>query len=230
MLKGFFDIDKPFWQWFCKIPEVVALSILWILCCLPVVTILPASIALYDAIARGVMNGAGGYFRRFFSTLWNELKRGILLTLLWGALLLMILYGETMLYSMAEVQPEAGYLLPVFMGLYLIYFGVLGWLIPLESRYHFRFWQLQGYAYRFFLGRLPYSALMLVISVAGVILCLLWPLLVIIIPGVIAMLHCIFVEKVFKKQFPDDYPADEVYPPGPPENDPAKPLPTPTEE
>lgn len=226
MLKGFFDIDKPFWQWFCKIPEVVALSILWILCCIPVVTILPSSIALYDAISRGVMNGEGGYFRRFFTTFWKELKRGVLLTLLWGGLLLLILYGETMLVSMAEVYPEAIYMLPVFLVLYLIYFGVLSWLIPLESRYFLRFWQLQGHAYRFFLGRLPYSALMLVISIAGVVLCFLWPLLVIIIPGVIAMLHCIFVEKAFKKQFPNDYPDDDVFPPGPPANDPAKPLPT----
>ena len=46
-MNSIFDMDKPFWKWLGKIPELVLLSLFWFICCIPVITIGPASSALY---------------------------------------------------------------------------------------------------------------------------------------------------------------------------------------
>jgi len=46
MARRFFDVENPFWDWIGKLPELCALSLLWVAFCLPVVTIVPATCAL----------------------------------------------------------------------------------------------------------------------------------------------------------------------------------------
>ena len=65
----FFNPEKGIWAWLSTLVDVVGLSVLWIALCLPVVTIGPATAALYYAVVRYVRrreSGAfGGYLRSF---------------------------------------------------------------------------------------------------------------------------------------------------------------------
>lgn len=208
MFGGFFDMDKPFWRWIGKIPELIALSFFWYICCIPIITIIPASCALFDAISRYTMMDDKGSFRRFFRTFWKELKSGIPLTLFWLVIAAVTYFGDNIILYQAENNSTFQIISVVYRIMILMIIAYLGWLIPLQSRYYNNFVNLHVNALRFFLGRLPSTGLMLLITVLVVIVCLAHPMtycLLVVAPAVIAVFHSVQVEKAFMRVFPDDY-------------------------
>lgn len=207
MFKGLFDMDRPLWRWLGKIPEMIGLSLCWYICCLPIITIIPACCALFDAVSRNLMMDDKGCFKRFFRSFLRELKQGIPLTLFWLLIGFIAMYGNLILKQMAT----AGGFFATFFLLYkimiLFMFAYLSWLIPLQSRYNQKFIGLHINALRFFFGRLLGSFGMLLTMIAVVFLCMLryTLFLVSVAPCLIAILHAIPVEKGFRKAFPNDY-------------------------
>ena len=208
MFGGFFDMDKPFWRWVGKVPDIIALSFLWYVCCIPIVTIIPASCALFDAVSRNLMMDDKGCYKRFFRTFWRELKMGIPMTLLWLVLAAIAFIGDSILtYNMQQNESYA--LFSIFYRIMLLFaLGYLGWLVPLESRYHQTFLGLHVNSLRFFLGRLPGTGLILLTDILVVAVVLLHQFtlcLIVVAPCLIAIFHSMIVEKAFMKAFPNDY-------------------------
>lgn len=208
MFGGFFDMDKPFWRWLGKIPELLGLSFFWYICCIPVITIIPASCALFDAVSRYTMLDDKGSFRRFFRTFWKELKQGIPLTLFWLLIAVLSFIGSGVMSAQARQDQLFAVLSIIYHIMLLMMVAYLCWLIPLQSRYHNSFVSLHFNSLRFFLGKLPGSILMFLILVGMVILCIAHPYtycLLVVAPALVAVLHSIIVEKAFMKVFPNDY-------------------------
>lgn len=208
MFGGFFDMDKPFWRWVGKIPELIGLSFFWYICCIPVITIIPASCALFDAISRYTMMDDTGSFRRFFRTFWKELKHGIPLTIFWLVIAFVAYWGDSIILYNAQSNDTFAIFSIAYRILILTLLGYIGWVVPLQSRYYNSFVGLHLNALRFFLGRLPSTGLMLLETAVVVILCIAHPYtycLLIFAPAVIAVFHSVQVEKSFMLVFPDDY-------------------------
>lgn len=208
MFGGFFDMDKPFWRWVGKIPDIVGLSFCWYICSIPLITIIPASCALFDAVSRTLMMDDKGCYKRFFRSFVRELKQGIPLSILWIIITIIAFFGNQILNAGIEFSS----LFSTFSALHLVMMitmvGYLGWLIPLQSRYNNSFLGLHINALKFFLGRLPSSGLMILTSVGLVLLAIIHPYtycLLVFVPGVIAILHSLSVEKAFQIAFPQDY-------------------------
>ena len=209
MFGGFFDTDKPFWAAVCRIPELVALTFFWFICCIPIVTIIPSCTALFDAIARCTAEGDKGSFTRFFRTFKNELKQGIPITLFWLVLAVVMLYGNDLMEYNAGLNPDKYQLLAVAYKLnFVVFFGVLAWIVPMQSRFINTFGRLHLNAMKLFLGRLPHTILLLLIVGLFVLLFLVHPIfymLLVIAPALIALLQYFVVDKVFHKVFPEYY-------------------------
>lgn len=82
---GAFQYDNPVMAILARIANMMIVSFLWLLCCLPVVAILPATGALFHTTAKVVRGDGNGVARDFFTSLKGSLKRGIPLTLACGA-------------------------------------------------------------------------------------------------------------------------------------------------
>lgn len=65
--------------------DMIILSALWVVSCLPVVTIVPATAALYYATVKSVRRGVGKPSREFWQSFKTNLWRGIGATVLLGA-------------------------------------------------------------------------------------------------------------------------------------------------
>lgn len=208
MFKGLFDMDNSFWQWVGRIPDMVVLSLCWYICCIPIVTIIPASCALYDCISRNLMMDEKGYYARFFRTFWRELKHGIPLTLLWLFSILILLFGFYMFSAANQGSSPITILSVMYLIFTVMVLGYLGWLIPLQSRYNQSFLQLHINAAKFTIARLPGTALMLLVTFGVVAVSLLHhftlPLLLV-APALITIIHTFPVEKAFRIAFPNDY-------------------------
>ena len=196
--RRFFDPDNTFWYWLTKLPELCGLSLIWLLCSLPLLTLVPATLALYDATARNLRPDEKGMYRRFFRTFKNELGKGILIGLLWLAL-------ASLLYFGFETTKQAGHgvLTLVYQISCLLPLAVFCWLIPLQSRFVYPFWQLHKNAAIFALANLPKTGLMLLILLLALLACWYIPVLAIPMPALIALLHSFPVEKVFADFTPE---------------------------
>ena len=87
MARNFFNPEGLVWKPLGALGDLVMLSLLWGICSIPLVTIGPATAALYDCTAHCVRRGEDGLFSRFKRTFLAELKTGLLSTLLWAAVL-----------------------------------------------------------------------------------------------------------------------------------------------
>lgn len=199
-----FDPDNFFWRWFGKMADITVLSILWILCCLPIVTIIPACIALYDTIAHCVHGTDEQPYKHFFLSLKSELLRGIGMTLLWGVLAFALATGYNYLYYLGQTNQFFAMYSLAYLATMLIPVGILAWLIPLESRFSHSFITLHKTAATFAIVHLPTTAILLVLLAAAIVLLMLLPVLAILMPGLVVTIQAWFIEKVFKSYLPDE--------------------------
>lgn len=77
---GVFNYDNPIMAVMIRIANLMLLSFYWAVCCIPVVTIIPASAALYHTIVTVVQGNGAGVTKDFFQVFIRELKNGILLS------------------------------------------------------------------------------------------------------------------------------------------------------
>jgi uncharacterized membrane protein YesL len=198
MARRFFDPENSLWHWIGKVPELFCLSLFWLVLCVPVITIAPASIALYDAVVRKLRPDEKGLFRRFFTTFWKELGRGILLSLLWLVIAAALTYCYNLLTTRAEADSSLAVITLVYQVSLLIPIGVFLWVIPLEARFVYGFWQLHKTALVYAFAYLPQTALLLLLAALALVGCWYMPVFILIIPAVLALLLSLPTEKVFR--------------------------------
>lgn len=84
-MNGLLNLDGPVMQFITKIVYSVYLNILWLICCLPIVTIGASTTALYYVTLKIVKNEEGNLTKAFFHSFKENFKQG---TLIW-----LILFG-----------------------------------------------------------------------------------------------------------------------------------------
>ena len=211
---GFFNPEKGIWAWLSTMVDVCGLSIVWIFLCLPVVTIGPATAALYYAVVRYVRRRESGAFGCFFRSFRTNFKVGLL------AGLIVIPLGLALLGGYAVVRWYGTRLGGGAYVLYVAYYfalalpaGVLCWLFPLLGRFDCNVKNLFGTAFRLTLVHLPSTVVIVLLTAQAVALCvaLWWP--VVFVPVIAMLLASLFTERVFRKYAPELAPRED----GPPE-------------
>lgn len=82
---GAFKYGDPLMNVLVRIANLMILSFFWLLCSLPIVTMLPAAAALYHTMVKVVRGNGNGVVREYFKSFSGALKKGILLSLLSAA-------------------------------------------------------------------------------------------------------------------------------------------------
>ena len=86
----------------------------------------------------------------------------------------------------------------------LIPLGILAWLIPVESRFEYRFLELFRVSAIYAILHLPTTILMLVCLIVALVMVSFLPVLGLLLPGITVTVQCRFVEKVFSKYIPQE--------------------------
>lgn len=122
MMEKLLNVEGPVMTFLNKTGQLIVLSLLWLLCCIPIVTIPAATTALYYAVAKSVRFDTGSaakeYWRSFKANILRGIAAGIPMALLaavlamnlkiledggsnalrWGALLGLILLTAVSIY------------------------------------------------------------------------------------------------------------------------------------
>ena len=197
MAGGIFDPDNWFYRSTEKLVDLVFLSVFWLACCLPVVTIGPATAALYNAAVRCIRGDERNSWGVFLRTLRSELKVGVLATLavLPAAVLLAFLQG--LLYQ--TVSTAQGALLYMAYQVFLLLpLGMVSYLFPVLSRFTFRTGGLLLNSAKLAVAHLPSTAAMGLLLALAIWVCSFLPLLAVVLPAVLALVQSLFLERIFR--------------------------------
>ena len=90
---GLFNYNNPVIVFMVRVANMIIASLYWILCCIPVVTILPACAALYHTVSKVIFGNGNGVTRDFFKAFKAALKPGVALTVLIEVVGALIAFG-----------------------------------------------------------------------------------------------------------------------------------------
>lgn len=132
-MSNFFSNEGPVWQALERIGYMILLNLIWLLCCLPVITMIPATAAFYYAAIKSVRRGCGYAPREFFRSFRNNLKRGIPLTVA------VIMLGGLLVLNLKLTFPAKSEREVIFIMIYILFLlllaGFLVYICPVLSRF-----------------------------------------------------------------------------------------------
>lgn len=137
MRNWLFDSESPLIRGLSRIFDCLLLSVLTIICSLPIITIGAAVSALYDIMIKMVLDRDQGIFKPYFASFAKNFKKG---TLIWLICLVGIIFVGANYYLLSlevsgvEEWMRTVILVVVFI-LTLIMSFVLIYVFPLQARY-----------------------------------------------------------------------------------------------
>jgi uncharacterized membrane protein YesL len=200
---GAFQYDNPLMSAMVRIANMMIVSFFWVLCCLPVVTVIPATAALFHTTAKVIRENGNGVAGDFFRALKGSLRKGLPLSLIalgsGGLLSFTLWYGWRM-----QQQNNFG------VAYFLI--GCVIALVWAAATLHLpfalsRFEGGIGMYLRmalYFAGQNPLKTLLRLVLLALVALLIdFYPIVLLILPGLYMDLICGGVEKQLQKFMAD---------------------------
>ncbi len=150
-----------------KICDMVCLNILWLVCCIPVITIGASTTALYTIMLKMVKNEEGYIFRGFFRAFKSNFKQS---TVIWIVLLLAGIICRIDAGAAGTISGTAGLIMrSVFYLIGFILLSVMIYVFPLTARYENSIRATFRNALILTVAKLPYTVLMAVVTAAAVI-------------------------------------------------------------
>lgn len=181
-MKGLFD--SPIFQKITRLADFFLASLLWILTSLPVITVVPATIAMYYSTVKIVRYRANeSTIRNFFHSFKTNLKQGIWLSLLY-------ILAAIILYTFVDVAKAVGLetlYSKVYLVLTVVYsaalLGISLCLIPIISRFNIGTLSAIKLSLRFISSRF-FSLVPYMITLMGVaVFCYAVPPMILVLPA-----------------------------------------------
>ena len=199
----FFNPDNWLWRGFGRLADFFMLSILWLVCSIPVVTIGAASIALYDTVAHCFRYNEGGMVSRFFRTFKRELVRGIILTVLWAVIGYLFNVSYQIVTQLGDGSTFWTVLSLVYFVILTIPVGMACWAIGLQSRFTYSFAELHKNSAMMTLGYFPRTLAIVAIFALFYNVVINMFFMVMFLPAIMVNLQSMFMEPVFRKYMPE---------------------------
>lgn len=200
----FFNADNPIMRFLLKVSDMVWLNILFIVCCIPIVTIGAANSALYYVMMRMSANEEGYVTHNFFSAFKNNFKQA---TIAWLIILVIAAVCGVNIYYLLSIESEyLGYgIIPAILILLAVAFIGL-YIFPLIAKFENSLKQQVKNAFFISLTQVPKTVLMLVFSSIPFLLLLnnlkWFPLLVLGAFSLIVYANAGMMNRIFEKFMP----------------------------
>lgn len=167
-----FQIDNPFIQAMTKAFDLVMLNMVFLLCCLPVVTVGASCTALHSVTMKLAAGEEPYVVRHFWKAFLDNFKQA---TMTW----LLLLAAGALLYTDFQFAAHGGtggiVMQCVFGFLAILYLFVLLYIFPLQSRYQNTIWKNAGNALLIGIRQLPKTVLLAAVVAVPVLLALYGP-------------------------------------------------------
>lgn len=208
---GIFNMDSKFSQVMSRLFDLMVLNFIFIIMCIPIVTIGANFTAMYYVTIKMVRNEDSYTFKSYVKSFKENFKQS---TIIWLIMLVIGLFLASDIYLTTNLMTGAmSNLKYVFYFLMMVYVFTLLYVFPAQSRFYNTIKHTLINALLFSIRHLPYTILMLAVIVGPFLICLNAPgtvfsfyVLFLIMFGFSATtyVNSIFLNKIFKNYMPEE--------------------------
>lgn len=156
-----FNMNSPFWQFMSKITDLLILNVIFVISCIPVITIGTAISSLYYMCLKLKRNESPYIWKGYWKAFRENFKQS---TIIW-LVSLVIIYFLGMDYSILKLQ-ESNTLTFSRVLIWLatiIFFSIFIYIFPIVSHFHCTIRQAVKNSFYMALGHLPFTILLIVV-------------------------------------------------------------------
>ena len=129
-----FDLNSPFMRVLSRMADLVFVSILWVICCIPIITIGPATAAMYHVTLKLARKEDVHVISCFFQGFKNNFKQGVILNIIFLVVGTVIFLDY---FIMSNAEGTAGMLTSTcffVMGIWLL--CIMFYAYPLQAQFY----------------------------------------------------------------------------------------------
>ena len=199
--RSIFSPDTKFARFMNVLADVLVTGILWLICCIPIVTVAASTTAAYYAMSKCARHSAGRVVREYFHSFKDNIRQTILPDIVFVAAMGLVAIDELYLWNNRSTINDG-----LFIALILVCFviaGIFMYYCPLLSRFSDTNINILKMASILTFRYLPLTIgglFLFALSVAGVYL---MPWAILIIPGVFMYICTFPMEKILHKISPE---------------------------
>lgn len=203
-MRGFFSVEGKFFTVTSKIVDMVFITILWFIGCIPVVTIVTSTASMYHTTVKCIRYDRGKVFEEFKDAYKKNLKQGVQLTLLYGIIGAAAGFGDYYVFNLMSSRSTIAFILVAGMMIWtFLYLVNVLWLFPVFSRFSNTFGNILRLNYVISTRHLIRSILMILIAGAAVLLVIISFPLVILLPSLSMLVISYLSEPGLHKYMPE---------------------------
>lgn len=199
LFRDLFAVNGPYSRFMNWLWNIILISVLWLLCSVPIVTAGAASTAAYYAAAKSLRRGVGKTISAFFSSFRSNLAQASCLTILLGVVFAVLILECMWFYADSSVP---------LVVLYLFYFlaaavaACAAYVWPCLSRFEKGSFALLKMSAILVFRHLPTTVLLLLLLAAMLAGIYLMPWGILIFPGLAFYLQTFLMERILLRYSP----------------------------
>ncbi len=158
---NFFGLDSGLYRFLDNFTSFIFLNLLWIIMCLPIITIFPATAAMFAVVRQRKLNEDTGIFKNFFVYFKENFMQSFSLGIIWLAVAVMFYFNFNIVLQMTGVLKIIMISSLLFIGLFVAMTTI--YLFPVMVHYQVRWTALLKNSLLFSISQLWVTVLCIVI-------------------------------------------------------------------
>lgn len=130
---GLFNTENAFWRFMGKLVDAMILGIIWVICCIPIVTAGPATTACYYVTLKMVRDEDGYLFRSFLKSFRQNFKQSLCIWLIY--LVVGVFFAFDIYYYHTQNSNFGSIMVALFLGLTVLYVLSMLYVFPIISKF-----------------------------------------------------------------------------------------------
>ena len=133
-MNNILNLNSPVFQFLAKVTDLLILNLLWLICCIPIITIGPATTAMYYVATKILNDENSGVTRPFFHSFKQNFFQGIALTLIFIATAALLFFDYRFCRTFDGTAEKIMIGAFIFFG--VVYLMIVSYTFPLLSQYN----------------------------------------------------------------------------------------------
>ncbi len=208
MFRNLTNPDNALMITMTQVTDCIFLSLFWVLCSFPVLTVGASSAALYDAVYGGYRKGDKHPWGRFFGSFKRNLKASALPAVVYLAVFCLGFWGLIQIWNAAVYGQVSFGLFSAAALVGMLVLGILSVLFPMLSRFENSTAGLLRNTLLLALANLPRTLVLGMLNGISIFLAVRFIFPLFFLPALAALLSTWLLEPMFKPYMPEEIPED----------------------
>ncbi len=200
---NFFNAQNGIFRIFGKITDILWVSFLWVICCIPIITIGPATTALYHTSYKCIRrNQQGSLAADFFGVFKSNFKVSTISGIIAEVILVVTYIGSDAFVHNFNGQNIGVIGAYAFFILFVFFVGVFCYMFPVLSRFSFEVGGLFAISLKLAIRHILSTIILLIFVAGSVAMIIMYWIPAFFMPALCALASSFVLEPIFNKYTP----------------------------